>query len=100
VIENVYVFPGLPAEMMAMFETVEGELATGPPIDSWRRTYSARESEIVEILVKAGERFPGLLVGSYPSFGGLGPHVEVVLKSSDPQQLAAAAEYVATALDT
>ena len=100
VIENVYVFPGLPAEMMAMFETVEGELATGPSSDSWRRTYSARESEIVEVLAKAGEQFPGLLVGSYPSFGGSGPHVEVVLKSSDSQQLAAAAEFVASALDT
>jgi hypothetical protein len=54
----------------------------------------------VEVLEKAGEQFPGLLVGSYPSFGGSGPHVEVVLKSSDPQQLASAAEYVATALDT
>lgn len=100
VIENVYVFPGLPAEMMAMFETVEGVLATGPPIASWRHSYSARESEIVEVLAKAGEQFPGLLVGSYPSFGVAGPHVEVVLKSSDPEQLAAAADYVATALDT
>jgi molybdenum cofactor synthesis domain-containing protein len=100
VIENVYVFPGLPAEMMAMFESIEGELAAGPPIDSWRRTYRVRESQIVEILVRAGERFPGLLVGSYPSFGGSGPHVEVVLKSSDAEQLAAAAEYVASALDT
>lgn len=100
VIENVYVFPGLPAEMMAMFKSIEDELAAGPAIDSWRRTYPARESEIVEILVRAGERFPGLLVGSYPSFGGSGPHVEVVLKSSDAEQLAAAAEYVATALDT
>jgi len=100
VIENVYVFPGLPAEMMAMFESIEGELAAGPPIASWRRTYRLRESDIVEILVEAGERFPGLLVGSYPSFGGSGPHVEVVLKSSDAGQLAAAAQYVASSLDT
>jgi len=100
VIENVYVFPGLPAEMMAMFETIEGELAAGPPIGSWRRTYAVRESEIVEILARAGDEFPGLLVGSYPSFGSSGPHVEVVLKSSDPEQLAAAADYVASALDT
>jgi hypothetical protein len=52
------------------------------------------------VLAKAGEQFPGLLVGSYPSFGSSGPHVEVVLKSSDPQQLAAATEYVEKALDT
>jgi molybdenum cofactor synthesis domain-containing protein len=100
VIENVYVFPGLPAEMKAMFESIEGELAAGPPIDSWRRTYRVRESEIVEVLVKARERFPGLLVGSYPMFGDAGPHVDVVLKSSDAEQLASAAEYVSTALDT
>jgi nicotinamide-nucleotide amidase len=100
VIENVYVFPGLPVEMKAMFESIEGELAAGPPIDSWRRTYRVRESEIVEVLVSAGESFPGLLVGSYPTFSDAGPQVEVVLKSSDAEQLAAAANYVSTALDT
>jgi molybdenum cofactor synthesis domain-containing protein len=99
-IENVYVLPGLPVEMRAMFESIEAELAGGPPIDSWRRTYRARESEIVQVLVEAVERFPGLLVGSYPTFGDAGPLVEVVLKSGDGAQLAAAAEYVATALDT
>ena len=99
-IENVYVFPGLPVEMKAMFESIEGELAAGPPIDSWRRTYRVRESEIVDVLASAGERFPGLLVGSYPTFSDSGPLVEVVLKSSDAEQLAAAAEYVAASLDT
>jgi len=99
-IENVYVFPGLPVEMKAMFESIEGELAAGPPIDSWRRTYRVRESEIVDVLASAGERFPGLLVGSYPTFSDSGPQVEVVLKSSDAEQLAAAAEYVAASLNT
>ena len=99
-IENVYVFPGLPVEMRAMFESIEAELSGGPPIDSWRRTYRARESEIVQVLVEAVERFPGLLVGSYPTFGDAGPLVEVVLKSGDSAQLSAAVEYVATALDT
>jgi molybdenum cofactor synthesis domain-containing protein len=100
VIENVYVFPGLPVEMKAMFKTIEGQLAAGPPIDSWRRHYRTRESDIVSVLVEAGERFPGLLVGSYPSFGEGGPQVEVVLKSSDAEQLAAAVSFVSTALDT
>jgi nicotinamide-nucleotide amidase len=100
VIENVYVLPGLPVEMRAMFETIEGEFSAGPPIEAWRRTYRVRESEIVDVLVEAGERFPGLLVGSYPTFGDAGPHVEIVLKSSDAQQLAAAVDYVSSALDT
>jgi molybdenum cofactor synthesis domain-containing protein len=99
-IENVYVLPGLPVEMMAMFESIEGQLAAGPPIDVWRRTYQVRESDIVEVLVEAGERYPELLVGSYPTFGDAGPYVEVVLKSSDREQLSAAAEYVSSALDS
>jgi molybdenum cofactor synthesis domain-containing protein len=100
VIENVYVLPGLPVEMKAMFDSIEGRLRRGPPIDVWRRTYEVRESDIVEVLVQARERFPGLLVGSYPTFENAGPRVEVVLKSSDGEQLAAAAEYVSTSLDT
>ena len=100
VIENVYVLPGLPAEMEAMFASIEARFSGAPPIGSWRRTYEARESELVAVLVEAGERFPGLLVGSYPTFGTRGPRVEIVLKSSDEQQLAAAADYVSSALDT
>jgi molybdenum cofactor synthesis domain-containing protein len=97
-IENVYVFPGLPVEMKAMFESIEGELAVGPPIDSWRRTYRVRESEIVEVLVKAGERFPAVLVGSYPSFERE-PEVEVVVKSQDADELAAASAWIESELD-
>jgi len=99
-IENVFVLPGLPAEMEAMFDSIATRFAGAPPIASWRRTYQARESEIVGVLVEAGRRFPGLLVGSYPTFGFGGPRVEVVLKSSDERQLAAASEYVASELDT
>jgi nicotinamide-nucleotide amidase len=100
VIENVYVLPGLPAEMEAMFASIETRFSGAPPIGSWRRTYDARESELVGVLVEAGERCPGVLVGSYPTFGKDGPRVEIVLKSSDERQLAAAAEYVASVLDT
>jgi molybdenum cofactor synthesis domain-containing protein len=98
VIENVYVFPGLPAEMRAMFDSVADEFAGSAPIGSWRRTYGVRESEIVGILVDAGERWPGLLVGSYPSFGKGGPEVEVVLKSQDEALLSRAVDWVASAL--
>jgi len=98
VIENVYVFPGLPSEMQAMFETVENELRAPVPIGTWRRRYRARESEIVSILVEAGERFPGVIVGSYPSFEN-GAEVEVVAKSSDEQLLAQASSWLESELD-
>jgi molybdenum cofactor synthesis domain-containing protein len=93
VIENVYVLPGLPSEMEAMFETVAAELAGGSPIGSWRRTYRTTESRIVAVLEAGGERHPAVRVGSYPSFGPGGGTVEVVLKSADADALAAAAAW-------
>ena len=98
VIENVYVFPGLPAEMEAMFDAVAGELAGGAPIASWRRTYRTRESDIVEQLAEATERWPAVLVGSYPRFDETGPEVTVVLKSSDADALADAVRFVESGL--
>ncbi len=98
VIENVYVFPGLPSEMQAMFEKVEDEFRAPVPIASWRRRYRTRESEIVSVLVEAGERFPGVLVGSYPSFEGEA-EVEVVAKSHDGDLLEQASSWLQAELD-
>lgn len=98
VIGNVYVLPGLPSEMRAMFETVAAELGGGSPIGSWRRTYRTTESRIVAVLEAGGERYPAVKVGSYPSFGAEGTFVEVVLKSSDPAALAAAQAWFEQAL--
>lgn len=98
-IGNVYVLPGLPAEMEAMFETLEDELRSGGPIASWRRTYRTTESRIVSVLEAMGERHPRVLVGSYPSFRPDGSEVEVVVKSADPDALAAAAAWIEAALD-
>jgi len=64
VVENVYVLPGLPAEMEAMYATLENELRAGSPIGSWRRTYRTTESQIVAVLAEALEIYPEVRVGS------------------------------------
>jgi nicotinamide-nucleotide amidase len=99
VLENVYVLPGLPAEMEAMYETVESELRAGPPIASWRRNYRTLESRIAAVLAEAVEIHPQVRIGSYPSFGASGSYVEVVLKSNDPDALEAAAAWLTQALE-
>jgi molybdopterin-biosynthesis enzyme MoeA-like protein len=96
---NVYVLPGLPAEMQAMFATIETELHGDSPIASWRRCYRTTESRIVGVLEAMGELHPGVLVGSYPRFDSLGSEVEIVVKSRDPAALASAAEWIEAALD-
>jgi nicotinamide-nucleotide amidase len=99
VLENVYVMPGLPSEMEAMFESIAGELRRGQPIASWRRRYRTTESRIVAVLEEMETQHPGVLVGSYPSFEPEGSEVEVVVKSSDPAALEAAAAWIERALE-
>ena len=99
VIENVYVLPGLPAEMEAMFETIAEEMRGGAPIATWRRTYRTTESRIVDVLEEVTARHPGVLVGSYPSFAGGVAEVEIVIKSGDPGALAAATAWIEPALE-
>jgi nicotinamide-nucleotide amidase len=99
VLENVYVLPGLPSEMEAMFASVEEEFRRGSPIGAWRRVYRTYESVIASALAEADERWPGVMVGSYPSFGAGGFTVEVVLKSSDTEALEAASAWLASAIE-
>ena len=96
---NVYVLPGLPSEMEAMFDAVAEAFRRGEPIASWRKTYRTRESAIASLLAEAGERWPGVVIGSYPAFPLDGPQVEVVLKASDAASLAEASEWLASAIE-
>ena len=98
-IENVYVFPGLPSEMEAMFASIEEEFRRGSPIESWRRVFKTYESVISDALAETESRWPAVLVGSYPSFGDGGFTVEVVVKSSDAGALAAASAWLESAIE-
>jgi nicotinamide-nucleotide amidase len=93
-IENVYVMPGLPTEMEAMFDAIAEEFRRGSPIGAWRRVYRTRESELAPAMTEAGARWPGVLIGSYPTFAPDGPRVEVVVKSSDPDELREASSWL------
>ena len=97
-IANVHVFPGLPSEMEAMFDSI-AERFRGTPIGAWRRSYRTGEGQIVRILEEATRRHPVVTVGSYPRFLDDGPEVEVVLKSADGEALAEAQAWVELALE-
>jgi len=98
-LENVWVLPGLPREMEAMFDRYAEELRSGRSIGVWRRREKTRESTLAPALEAATARWPAVSVGSYPSFTADGPEVEVVLKSSDSDALAAAASFLDAELD-
>jgi molybdenum cofactor synthesis domain-containing protein len=98
-IENVWVLPGLPSEMRAMFDRYAEALRADRPIETWRRKLATRESTISPALEQATARWPAVSVGSYPSFKESGPEVEVVLKSADPEALGAAKTWLGAELD-
>src|SRR4051794_11696730 len=81
-IENVWVLPGLPAEMRACFEAIAPRFS-GRPILQARLQVAGRESDIVAALLACERRYPTVGLGSYPSFDGGRARVELVLKSSD-----------------
>jgi molybdenum cofactor synthesis domain-containing protein len=97
VLENVFVFPGLPREMEAMFETV-AQRFQGDAIATWRQTYRTGEGQIVAVLEEATMRHPAVTIGSYPRFLEDGPEVEIVLKSSDASEVARASEWIEASL--
>ena len=87
VVENVYVLPGVPAEMEAMFETVAGEFE-GQRRHVGSVTVDEPESALVDRLATLQERFD-VTVGSYP-----GEAVRVKLESADEPELEAALEWL------
>jgi molybdenum cofactor synthesis domain-containing protein len=95
-LRHVYVMPGLPSEMRAMFGLVSERLR-GDPIGTWRRSYRTGEGQIV-VLEEATRLHPLVDLGSYPRFLADGPEVEVVLKAADPDALAEAVAWVEAAL--
>jgi molybdenum cofactor synthesis domain-containing protein len=92
VVENVYVLPGVPAEMQAMFETVADEF------EGERRhvgfvSVDEPERALLDRFGTLQERFD-VTVGSYP-----GDDVRVKLQSTDEAELAAALQWLRANVD-
>jgi len=92
VIESVYVLPGVPAEMKAMFERVADEFA-GEPTYVETVVSTEPESALVDRLREVQERFE-VAVGSYP-----GGNVRLRVRASTPEAAQAAAGWLRDNVD-
>ena len=92
VVENVYVLPGVPEEMKAMFERVEAEFE-GEERHVGVIVVDEPESALVGRLAELRERFD-VTVGSYP-----GENVRLKLQTPDEAELEAALEWLRASVD-
>ncbi|MFB6250842.1 MAG: competence/damage-inducible protein A [Halobellus sp.] len=90
VVENVYVFPGFPEELRAMFEVVAGEFG-GDAVSVAVET-ATPEGALKDVLAGVRERFD-VAVGSYPARQGKPGRVK--LTGTDPDEVDRAAAWVA-----
>jgi molybdenum cofactor synthesis domain-containing protein len=89
VVENVYVFPGIPGEMQRMFESVADEFAGD--VDSRTLYTEEPEANLIERLDAVRNRF-GVEMGCYPDREA--GHNRLKLRSDDPEKLDEAAAWL------
>ncbi|MGE3147507.1 MAG: competence/damage-inducible protein A [Pseudorhodoplanes sp.] len=89
-IGNVMVMAGVPSIMQAMLDEVAPKLVTGVKMLSDTVRADLREGDIGTELGAIAERHPGVSIGSYPFFDDKGANTNIVVRSRDPEKLAAA----------
>ncbi len=94
-IGNVHVMAGVPAIMQAMMAEIAPTLKTGAKMLSESIRADAREGDIGTPLAAIAKTYPDVSIGSYPFYDeGQKPNTNVVVRSRDPQRLAAARQAV------
>ncbi|HET6466821.1 MAG TPA: competence/damage-inducible protein A [Geminicoccaceae bacterium] len=91
-VDNVYVLPGVPSIMQAMFAGLKARLKGGATILSRTLTVYAPEGEIAKPLGRIQDAHPTVEIGSYPFMRPERFGTSIVFRSSDAAALAAAAD--------
>jgi molybdenum cofactor synthesis domain-containing protein len=99
-IGNVIVMAGIPQVMQAMLEYVTPKLKTGTTMLSETVRGDCREGDIGTELGAIAKAHAGVVIGSYPFMDDdRRPNTHIVLRSRDPQKLAAAKAAVLAMLE-
>jgi molybdenum cofactor synthesis domain-containing protein len=89
-IGNVHVMAGVPSIMQAMLDEVAPTLKTGIKMLSETVRANCREGDIGGPLGEIAKAHPDVMIGSYPFQDEGRPNTNLVVRSRDPQKLAAA----------
>ena len=91
-IENVYVLPGVPQIMQAIFSELKHRLRGGAKLYSRSVSCALSEGALAKDLAALQERYSDLEIGSYPYFRRSDFGVTLVLRGTDKRRLAEAVE--------
>lgn len=94
--DNVYVMAGVPRIMQAMFTQLLDTLEGGAPLLSNTITCEMPESELADDMRALQEKFPDVLIGSYPHFQSGNFGLSVVLRCTGADPLKRATEELVT----
>jgi FAD synthetase len=90
-VENVYIFPGVPEILASKFERIK-EMFRESPFLTVDVFLDVEEGYVADALSEVLERFPSLLLGSYPTFNNPAYKVKLTLESKDQPYLERARE--------
>jgi molybdenum cofactor synthesis domain-containing protein len=92
-LENIYMLPGIPQLFEGKLLAIKSRFATDPYFIHAIYT-TAGESKIAGLLDACLEKFPNLMLGSYPKIGDSDYRVKVTLESKDRDYLDDAFQYM------
>jgi len=91
-IGNVYVLPGVPQVMQAIFNELQHRLKGGAKLLSRSVSCALAEGTIARDLGELQERYPDLEIGSYPYFRRSDFGVTLVVRGTETARIAAAVD--------
>jgi molybdenum cofactor synthesis domain-containing protein len=97
-IGNVITMAGVPNIMQVMLDAVTPRLRTGRKMLSVAIDLDHPEGAIAELFGEHQKQYPGVAMGSYPTLRDNRPCTQLVLRSTDADKLAAAADGLKTKL--
>lgn len=95
-IENVYVLPGVPSILQAMFAGLKPSLRGGARVASRTITLFCPEGDVAKPLGEVQAHHPAVEIGSYPFMRQDRFGTSLVLRGTDEAEIAAAAEELLT----
>ncbi len=82
-LENVFVLPGVPKIMQAMFEGITDRLIGGDPILTESVITNLREGQIAKGMANLQKQYPHISIGSYPFFKNRKFGVNIILRGTE-----------------